>query len=93
MSSNINTGSVGYGNNFHFETGIGPITDRILNSILDKLTSDNFKDKLMDKIVDPVTMMINDRIRPYVYIGIVMYAILVILLLIIIYMLYKKSKS
>lgn len=74
-------------------TGIGPMTDKILNSILDRVNTDSFREKLSDKIVDPVTQIINDKIRPYVYVSLTMYAIIVILLIIIIYMLYKKKGS
>ena len=32
--------------NLRFETGIGPLTDKFLNSIFDKLTTENFKENL-----------------------------------------------
>lgn len=81
-----------YDKNFHVETGIGPTTDNILNSVLDKLNTDQFKGKIMDKVLNPVTDVINKKLRPYVHIGIAAYLILVILLLIIIYLLVSKKK-
>lgn len=93
MNSNQLTDVTNTPNNFKFETGIGPMTDRILNSVLDRVTSGNFKEKLTDKIVDPVMLSINNKIRPYVYTGIILYAILVILLIVIIYLLVKKNKK
>lgn len=74
-----------------FETGIGPMTDRVLNMIVDRLTSGNFKEILTDKIVDPITTVVNDKIRPYIYISIILYLILVGLLLVIIYLQVKKK--
>ena len=79
--------------NFRFETGIGPATDNILNHILDRLTTDGFKEKLTDKIVDPITDIINKKIKPYIRISIVLYAVVVILLLFIIYLLMNKRRT
>jgi len=90
MSSND---TVDHDNNFKFNTGIGPITDRILNSILDRLATDSFREKLTDKIVDPITNIINQKIKPYVYISVTMYLIVIILLIVIIYLLVKKNKQ
>lgn len=92
MTSNKISDTMQLDNNFRFETGIGPITDKILNSILDRLTTDNFKERLTDKIVDPVTTIINQKIKPYIYTSMALYAILVILLVIIIYLLVTKRK-
>src|SRR5207247_954958 len=77
--------------NLKFETGIGPTTDRILNSILDRLTTDNFKEKLTDKIVYPITHLINKKLKPYVYVSMTLYLILVVLLVFIIYLLLKNK--
>ena len=78
---------------FTLETGIGPTTDKIINTILDRLTTDKFREKLIDKIVAPVTNVINEKIRPYVYIGIGLYALLIILLVTIIILLISKNKQ
>jgi hypothetical protein len=75
-----------------FETGIGPFTDKVLSSIIDKVTGDDFKEILTDKIVDPITIIINKKIRPYLYIGIFLYLIVLVLLVFIIYLLIKKKK-
>lgn len=81
-----------YNKNFRVETGIGPMTDNILNSILDKFNTDQFKEKITDKILDPITDIINKKIKPYVHIGIGAYLVIVILLLVIIYLLVAKKK-
>lgn len=72
------------------ETGIGPVTDRLLSTIVDRVTSGDFKEILADKIVYPITDIINRKIRPYVYISIVLYLIVIVLLIIIIVLLSKK---
>jgi len=72
------------------ETGIGPITDKILNDILNRLTTDNFKEKLSAKIIEPLTTIINEKIQPYINISIGLYIIVIVLLLIIIYFLIRK---
>ena len=92
-SDNYNTNDQNQGQSFRFETGIGPVTDNILNTILDRLSSDGFKEKLTDKIVDPVTTMINKKIKPYVKISIGLYSIVIVLLCIIIYLIMSKKYS
>ena len=92
MASNKLMDNTHCDDNFKFQTGIGPMTDKILNSILDRLTSDSFKEKLTDKIVDPVTEIINRKIKPYVYTSIGLYSIVILLLLIIIYLLIVRKK-
>ncbi len=32
-----------------FETGIGPMTDRVLNTFIERISSPEFKDKISDK--------------------------------------------
>jgi len=76
-----------------FETGMGPMTDSILNLILEKISTTNFREKLTDNIMCPISQMVNQRIRPYVYISVVLYCIIIILLLAIIYLLLKKNKQ
>ena len=83
---------VNYRDSFKFETGIGPMTDRLLNTILDRLTTGNFKGKLTDAVLDPVTEVIYVKIKPYVYASLLLYSILIVLLVIIIYLLVVKKQ-
>ena len=76
-----------------FETGIGPMTDRLLNSAVDRLTSGDFREKLMDKIVDPTFSLINRKIQPYVYVSLIMYLFIIILLAFIIYLLFSNRRK
>ncbi|XWV25241.1 hypothetical protein QJ856_gp0531 [Tupanvirus deep ocean] len=91
MSSNVITPMTNHYDQNRFETGIGPVTDRLLGTLLDKLTGGDFKDILTDKIVDPITEIINRKVKPYVYISIGLYIIVIILLALIIYLLIKKK--
>jgi len=75
-----------------FETGLGPVTDKLLNTIFEKITTKDFKEKIAEKIVDPVTEIINEKIQPYVYISMGLYIILIILLLVIIYLLLVRKR-
>lgn len=76
-----------------FETGIGPMTDRLLNSAVDRLTSGDFRERLMDKIVDPTFSLINRKIQPYVYVSLIMYLFIIILLAFIIYLLFSNRSK
>jgi len=74
---------------FQVESGFGPITDRILNNFYNFLTNKEFQDKVSNKLVNPLTQIINDKMKPYMYISIVLYGIIIVLLITIIYMLKK----
>lgn len=78
-------------NNFNVESGIGPMTDNILNTILDRVTSGDFKEQLTNKIVSPVIDIINKKIKPYLYVGIALYLLIILLLLIIVFLVIKKK--
>ena len=75
-----------------FETGIGPMTDRVLNNIVDKVTSGNFQEILTNKIADPIMHIINKKTQPYIFGALVLYIIVVILLIWIIYLLLSRRK-
>lgn len=78
---------------FRVETGIGPMTDNILNTILDRITTDNFRGKLTDKIIQPITGMINEKIKPYLYISLLLYSFIVILLFVIILLVMMRRSA
>ena len=79
--------------NYDFASGLGPITDKILNGMFDAITNRDFKDKISDKLINPLTQIVNDKIKPYVCMGVFLYSIVFIMLLIIIYLLYTKNKK
>lgn len=91
MGSRKNLDSTNRDTNMRFETGIGPITDKVLNTVLDRLKNSDFKEKLTYVVVDPITDMISVKIRPYLYLGAVLYLIVIILLVIIIYQMSSKK--
>ena len=51
-----------------FKSGMGPMTDRLLNGILDVISKENFSQRF--------TQIVNDRVQPYVHIGMFMYCLL-----------------
>lgn len=75
------------------ETGIGPTVDRILNTILQRLSSDSVKQRISNELVDPITQQVQQKVKPYIYAAIFLYAILIILLLVIIYLLISKNRT
>ena len=66
---------------------MGPVTNRIMQSFVDKLASAEFRELLAEKIVDPMVGVVNEKIKPYIYISLFMYAILIVLLV----MIYRKK--
>lgn len=77
--------------NVEIESGFGPITDRLLNKICDIVTNRDFQEKFTDKLINPLTTIVNDKIKPYIYLTMIMYCILIILLIYIIYLLQSKK--
>lgn len=69
-----------------FSTGIGPITDKVLNNIVDRLATDNFRDKLTDKFVAPITNIAKEKAKPYIHGIIGLHLIIIILLFYLIYL-------
>lgn len=75
------------------ETGVGPMTDNIVNSIVDKVNSDAFKKNVSSKVLVPLSQAVSDKVRPYLYWMAFLYAILLVLLIVIIVMLVKMRKK
>lgn len=73
------------------KTGMGPVTDRIVNELIDGFTIDAYQDKINNKFVDPITEIINRRVQPYVYLSGGLYIVIIILLCVIIYILVHKK--
>ena len=92
MTSKKTSDTIIFDENFKFQTGIGPTTDKILNYIIEIVTADAFKEQITHKFFDPMTEMINSKVRPYIYMSIGLYALVIILLLIIIYFLITTRK-
>lgn len=75
------------------KTGMGPVTDRIVNELIDGFTIDAYQDKINNKFVDPITEIINRRVQPYVYLSGGLYIVIIILLCVIIYILLHKKNA
>lgn len=74
------------------ETGVGPVTDKFINTIVDTVNSEPFRRNIASKVLDPITVAINERIKPYLYLIGFLYLVIVILLIIIIYILIRRKK-
>jgi len=72
------------------ETGIGPITDTILNNCLNKLNSEEFKNKLIEIIYQPALDIVLIKFKPYIYLLASLYIIIIFLLIIQLYLLIRK---
>lgn len=73
------------------ETGIGSFTDKVLNTVVEKLSSDGFRQQLANRVIEPTLLVVQHKAKPYIHIMIAAYVLLLILLLIIIYLLIKKK--
>lgn len=73
------------------ETGIGPVTDRFINTAISRFTNGNFKEVVTEKVINPVSDIIYAKARPYIYISVGLYAIVILLLVIIIYLLIRLN--
>jgi hypothetical protein len=74
------------------QTGLGPVTDKIISDLLDKFTIEKYQDRINDGFIDPLTQLVNQRLKPYVYFGGVLYIINVGLLLLVIYLLLSRKR-
>lgn len=77
---------------FHLQTGIGPMTDKFLNSILEKINSDAFRKRVGDAIIGPFSDTIDKKVKPYICTMFSIYGVVILLLLIIIYLLMIRRK-
>lgn len=74
-----------------FQTGLGPLTDRWVNRFL---VGENGEEAIIvDKVINPMTGMVREYVMPYVYAGLVMYLIIVLLLVAVLYTLYRQRRA
>lgn len=67
-------------------TGMGPMTDKMINDLLNNCNNNIVKDLISNKLIDPITEIINRKTQPYIHFGIGLYVTVIILLCIIIYL-------
>jgi len=60
--------------------GLGPVTANFFRSLLDKMNNEQ-KRTLTQNLIDPVVSIINNKMRPYIYVSIGMYLLIVLLLI------------
>lgn len=78
---------------FSFQTGIGPITDNVINSVLDRLTGEDVKNKIADNVITPIKNIVIDKVKPYIYLMIFLGILLFVLLIAIFYFSWKNKKT
>ena len=71
-------------------TGIGPMTDKVLNSVIGNLSDGPIKDVMVSKLFKPLLDDVNQKLKPYIYFHIGMYLFTVILLVVIIILIALK---
>lgn len=75
------------------ETGIGAFTDKILNVVIEKVDSPQFRNQINQRLVEPVIANSMARFRPYIMTVCIAYIILLVLIIFIIYLLFRMKKS
>lgn len=76
-----------------FQTGMGPITDRVINAVADKLSSEDVQKTLTTRVIEPITVVVQEKIRPYLYVGFIFYLVLLILVMVILFMVIRSYKA
>lgn len=72
---------------------MGPVTDRMVNRMLNTVTGDSFQSQLTDRFVSPLTKIINQKVRPYLLIALFAYLLLLALVLYLIYLMCQLKSS
>jgi hypothetical protein len=73
------------------ETGIGSITDALVNSLINEFNKPEIKNKINATILSPVMKNVRDKFIPYFSSFMTLLAIIIILNVIIILLLIKKN--
>ena len=67
------------------------LMNNAINTITNTLSKNDFVANIANKVIEPVTHVIYVKSRPYIYAGIALYSVIVILLIVIIVMIkYKR---
>jgi uncharacterized membrane protein YukC len=76
----------------NIKTGVGPITDKFINDILNKCVTKETKQQLYSNVIEPYIIEVNTKMKKYMYIGLGMYGAIILLLIYIIYILWKGKR-
>jgi len=76
-----------------YRSGIGPMTDRIINSVLESINTQQFRQILKERMVNPTMEIVLEKMKPYIILSVVLYIIIIMFLLVIIFILCRKRKS
>jgi len=70
--------------------GLGPVTTNFFRNLLNRLNNDH-KNTLTQNLIDPMMDIINQKIKPYIYVSIGMYLLIVLLLVYLIWLILKRK--
>ena len=74
-----------------YKTGVGPITDHLVNECIKKFTSKEVKDEIVEKLFDPILEDLTKKMEPYIYMVSFLYSIILILIIVIIVLMLSKK--
>lgn len=74
-----------------YKTGIGPITDHLVDECIKKFTSEEVKNEIISKLFDPILEDLTKKMEPYIYMISFLYSIILILIIIIIILMISKK--
>lgn len=72
-------------------TGMGPVTDKMINDLINNCNNRIIKDLITNRLINPLTEIINKKTQPYIHFGIGLYITVIVMLCIIIYLLIAKK--
>lgn len=76
-----------------YRSGIGPITDRIINSVLDGINTQSFRQILKERMVNFTMEIVLEKMKPYIILSVILYIVIIIFLLAIIIILCRLTKQ
>lgn len=80
-------------NNLYMKSGVGYITDTIINQCIQELNKKETREKVNKNILNPIIEKINRKIYPYFLTFSVLIIIILVLIIIIFFSLILKNKS
>jgi hypothetical protein len=78
-------------NKNNYKTGIGPVTDKLVEECIKKFTSEEIKNEIVSKLFDPILEDLSKKMEPYIYMISFLYSIILILIVVIIILMLSKK--
>ena len=68
-------------NNTHIKTHIGPMTDEIIEGLINEFNKKKIKDKIVKHMIDPIICDIAEKYYPHIITVIIILALLILLMI------------